>query len=140
MSVSNILPPRAPAKQRGVILLATVLALDSFALLFIASGAREYLPSWGGPADGAIAFALVGTLATLHQRNRRPPDHAALRGSYRVAVWWPTLLFLLLWLARARIDWNTLLPGLAWRSGVILLALPSVLAAWRGTGAEGPEA
>lgn len=43
----------------------------------------------------------------------------------------PAVMLVLLWIFRDRLIWNILLPGLAWRSFVVLSALPLALVVWR---------
>jgi hypothetical protein len=56
---------------------------------------------------------------------------AVLHTSHRVAATLPAVVLVLLWVFRDRLVWNTVLPGLAWRSWVLLSALPLSVASWR---------
>jgi hypothetical protein len=40
-------------------------------------------------------------------------------------------MLVLLWIFRDRLIWNVLLPGLAWRTFVVLSGLPMTLVVWR---------
>ena len=69
--------------------------------------------------------------APARAANRVGP--AELRVSYRVATTLPAVILVLFWIFRDRLTWNILLPGLAWRSFVVLSALPMALAVWGST-------
>ena len=102
----------------------------SVTLLFIAS-TRTDLPSWGGPLDAVIAFTLVATAFLIW---RRAGDRAGL-GEFRighgVAAIVPALVLAAIWWYRDALDFNVLLPGLAWRTWLVLFTLPSALALLR---------
>jgi hypothetical protein len=58
-------------------------------------------------------------------------DDEARRMSYGIATVLPALLLAGMWLYQDHLRWNVLLPGLAWRSYVVLFSLPAALALWR---------
>jgi hypothetical protein len=120
-----------PRHGRLIVVLGAGQLIVSFALLLWASTTPAPLPRWGGPIDGVIAFTLVGTLALLYQTAAKRVGLAELRASHRVATTLPAVIFILLWLSQHRLIWNVLLPGLAWRSFVLLSAIPLVMAVWR---------
>jgi hypothetical protein len=102
----------------------------SVTLLLVASTAPARLPKWGGPFDVGVAFSLVVTLALLERATASRVGLPVLRAGHRVVSTLPALVFLALWMFSDRLIWNTLLPGLAWRSFVVLTAIPAAVAAW----------
>jgi hypothetical protein len=48
----------------------------------------------------------------------------------------PPVVLAVLWQFHARIDWNIMLPGLAWRLFLLVYTLPSAVTAW---GANSPR-
>lgn len=107
--------------------LALVQLVVSVALLLFAS-TRSDLPAWGGPLDVAIAFTLVATAFLIW---RRAGDRAGLRElriGHGVAAIVPTLVLVAIWWYRDSLDFNVLLPGLAWRTWLVLYTIPSALA------------
>jgi hypothetical protein len=104
-----------------------VQLIVSLALLLIAS-TRADLPSWGGLLDAFIALALVGTSFLIW---RAAGDRAGLRElrlGHTVAATVPALVLVAIWWYRESLDFNVLLPGLAWRTWLVLYTLPSALA------------
>ena len=103
----------------------------SVVLLLAASASAhgvEDLPRWGGPLDVVLAFSLVVTLALVDAAARgRVGARALAVGRYAAALVVP-LALVAMWLFRERLDFNVLLPGLAWRSYVLLYGLPAAVA------------
>jgi hypothetical protein len=114
-----------------LVVLGAVQLAVSVALLLVASTTPARLPKWGGPLDVGVAFSLVVTLALLERSGAGLIGPAVLRASHRIGATLSALVFLALWMFADRLVWNTLLPGLAWRSFVVLTALPPALAVWR---------
>ena len=81
----------------------------------------------------AAAFALIGTTGALWSRGRHQIDTNARRWAYDAATCAAPPLLVLLWVLRGSLDLNVLLPGLAWRSFVVLHGLPAAVAVavWR---------
>lgn len=129
MTRANAMIERLPG--RLLVSLGMLELTVSLALLLIASTGRERLPSWAGPVDGVIAFLVVATLALVHARSASRVEATTLRASQTAMTVIVPGAFVLLWLFRDRLDWNILMPGLAWRSFVVLSGLPLSLAAWR---------
>lgn len=118
---------------RALVVAGAAQLAVSLSLLLIASmPPEERLPRWGGPIDVALAFSIVATLIVLHRAAADRVGIGELRTGYRVAATLPAVMLVLLWLFRDSLIWNVLLPGLAWRSFVLLSALPMALAVWRG--------
>jgi len=113
----------------GLILLglAVVQLLISLALLLTAS-TRADLPSWGGPLDVVIAFTLIGTSFLVWRRAGSRAGVGEFRIGHSVAALVPALVLAALWWYREALDFNVLLPGLAWRTWLVLYTIPSALA------------
>jgi hypothetical protein len=92
-------------------------------------------PAWIGALDVVLAFALVAAGGFIVTRWGAPIDGGVLEASARIYRGGSTLLLVLLvlfFLAGQRINWNILLPGLAWRGWLFAYVLPAWLAAWGG--------
>jgi hypothetical protein len=100
----------------------------STALLLIASTAKTPLPAWGGYLDVAIVVLIAFTGITIHQRNKSAPRYDM---SYQVAIYLFPLILVGMWFYRNSIDFNILLPGLAWRTYFFLSILPHGLNLWK---------
>ena len=98
----------------------------SVALLLFAS-TRADLPAWGGLLDAAIAFTLIATAFLIWRRAGDRVGLRDLRLSHGVAATVPALVLVTIWWYRDSLDFNILLPGLAWRTWLVLYTLPSVL-------------
>src|SRR5829696_5013763 len=93
-------------------------------------------PRWLGIADVAVALVVVGVRIMMRQPGPFSAD--VTRAALRIVQGSATLLLLLLvvfFLAGDVLRWNVLLPGLAWRAWLFLMALPSWLALRPGDGA-----
>ena len=122
-------------RWRMVVLLEAGLLVISVTLLLIASTSPvPFEPNqltWQGVVDVVTAFtvALAGIGVTI--KAGALVDNEARRLSYGIATVLPALLLVSMWLFQDRLRWNVLLPGLAWRSYVLLFSLPPALALWR---------
>ncbi len=85
------------------------------------------MPSWGGPLDVAIAFTLIATSFLVWRRAGERVGPAELRARHAVAAVVPALVLAAMWWYRDALDFNVLLPGLAWRTWLVLYTLPSIL-------------
>jgi len=99
----------------------------SGALLLISS-TRADLPSWGGPLDVLSAFTLVGTSVLIWRAAGDRVGLRELRDGHTVAATVPALVLVGIWWYREALDFNVLLPGLAWRTWLVLYTVPSALA------------
>jgi hypothetical protein len=104
----------------------------STALLAVASVCRCSPPRWVGVVDVAAAFALTATAGIVWTEGHRAVDVAARRVAHDITTTAVPAACLVLWVLRASVDWNTVLPGLAWRSFLVLHSLPAAVALWRG--------
>ena len=111
---------------------AVVQLVVSVALLLFAS-TRADLPAWGGPLDAAIAFTLIATAFLIWRRAGDRVGLPELRLGHAVAAIVPALVLVAIWWYRDSLDFNILLPGLAWRTWLVLYTLPSVFTLRPGT-------
>ena len=116
----------SPAAGR-VLVLAWLgqLALSS-GLLFWASTGPRVVPLRCGILDVALALTFICTSAVLRARRDRRPTSERLGQQHVVHLVCssvPSIVLLGLWLIRDRLDWNVLLPGLAWRLFFVLYSL-----------------
>ncbi len=104
------------------------LYIPSTALLLIASTTDGNPPAWGGILDVALVvlIALIGFW--IHQLSNA---RARVDLSHKFAVYLFPAVLVGMWLFRERIDFNILLPGLAWRTYFFLSILPHGLTFWR---------
>jgi len=94
-------------------------------------------PRWFGIADVAIAFALVAVGMWIATRRPGPFSADVNRAALRIlqgAATLPLVLLVVFFLAGDAVRWHVLLPGLAWRAWLFVVALPSWLALGPGGG------
>ena len=96
----------------------------STAILLIASTAKTLLPAWGGYLDVGIVVLIAFCGFAIRQRDKSTPRYET---SHQVAVYLFPLVLVGMWLYRDSIDFNILLPGLAWRTYFFLTILPHAL-------------
>ncbi|MDQ2913061.1 MAG: hypothetical protein M3T56_07375 [Chloroflexota bacterium] len=75
-----------------------------------------------------MAFTLVATAFLFW---RRAGDRAGLREfriGHGVAAFLPALVLAAIWWYRDSLNFNVLLPGLAWRTWLVLYTIPSAVA------------
>jgi hypothetical protein len=85
-----------------------------------------------GIADIGFAAMLIGAAIVVDVRTRSVVDERHRAAAYsltRKAAAGAPLLLVLFLLGRPRIDWNVLVPGLAWRGWLWVYALPGLIAA-----------
>ena len=94
----------------------------------------DSLPRVVGVMDGILAFILVGMAMILWARTQgkvtKDAEAAAYRG-YRVLMHVIIVLLVVFFLFGDRVAWNVGLVGIAWRSWLLLYALPAWYAALR---------
>lgn len=123
---------RGVGRRRLLVAAGAVEVAVSVALLLSASTAHASLPAWGGPVDVALAFVLVGTCAWIWLVAPKVRDVAALSAGHATAATVPALEIAAVWFFRDQLDLNVLLPGLAWRTFIVLYSVPAAIDAWRG--------
>ena len=107
-----------------------ILFAISTAILLIASTAKTPVPAWGGYVDVGIVILIAMTGFVLHQRNQGAPRYDM---SHQVAVYLFPLILVGMWVFREALDFNILLPGVAWRTYFLLSILPHALSLWKLT-------
>jgi hypothetical protein len=105
-----------------------ILFVISTTILLIASTARTPVPAWGGYLDVSIVLliALIGFI--IHQRNKSGPRYNI---SHQIAIYLFPLILVGMWIYRDSLDFNILLPGVAWRTYFFLSILPHALSLWK---------
>ena len=99
----------------------------SITILLIASTAKDPVPAWGGVLDVGIVVLTACTGFVIHQSNKNPPRFDI---SYQIAVLLFPIIIVCMWLFRDSLDFNILLPGVAWRIYFFLSILPHALSLW----------
>jgi hypothetical protein len=94
----------------------------------------DQLPGWIGIADVVLAFVVVMLgLAILSIAGNKVQnlDVQASYQVYRALGTVPLILLVIFFIAGDRLSWNVLLPGLAWRTWLLVYTLPAGLTLWR---------
>ena len=105
-----------------------ILFSISTVLVLIASTGKTPLPVWGGYLDVGIAVLIAFTGIMIHQRNKRAPRYDI---SHQIAIYLFPVVLVGMWVFRNSIDFNILLPGLAWRTYIFLSILPHGINLWK---------
>jgi hypothetical protein len=92
-------------------------------------------PVWAQALDGLLAFAAVitGVMIVVAVRD---VSLSVYRRSYAIALSVVVGVLLALWIFRSSFDFN-FLPGVAWRTWLILHVLPAMLSLWTNPQAHG---
>jgi hypothetical protein len=118
----------AKVPTQFLILLFLILFAISATILVIASTVKTPIPAWGGYLDVAIVVLIAVTGFALHQRDQGAPRYDM---SHQVAVYLFPLIVVGMWVFRDALDFNILLPGVAWRTYFLLSILPHALSLWK---------
>jgi hypothetical protein len=86
--------------------------------------------TWPGVADVVTALVLVLMCMGVYTKGQPLIGTAAWRLASAVGTALMVVLLLGMWRFADRLDWNILLPGLAWRVFVLLQTLPAAIALW----------
>jgi hypothetical protein len=105
-----------------------ILFIISTAILLIASTAKTPVPPWGGYLDVGIVVLIAFIGFTIHQRNKSAPRYDI---SHPVATYLFPLILVGMWVYQDSLDFNILLPGLAWRTYFFLSILPHTINLWK---------
>lgn len=119
------------SSNRTLIVAAAVLFIGSTAILIAASRCRCTLPRWAGPLDVGTAVAIVALAGALWIKGHHGVDHESHRITHGVVTTLVPVVLLVLWAFRDPLEWNILLPGLAWRSLIVLHAMPVTIVLWK---------
>ena|SRR2546426_4240021 len=116
------------------ILSGIALMIGSTWLLAWVSLCRCSVPRWIGPLDAVAAFAFIAVGGVLWTRGHARIDPSARCVAHDALTATVPAACLALWTAFDRVDWNVFLPGLAWRSFIVLHTLPVALTLWSADG------
>jgi len=105
-----------------------ILFAISTAILSNASRAKTPVPAWGGYLDVGIVVLIAFVGLTIHQRNKNAPRYDI---AHQVAIFLFPLILIGMWIYRTSLDFNILLPGVAWRTYFFLSILPHALNLWK---------
>ena len=114
--------------NKSYILSFIILFAISTVILLIASTAKTPVPTLGGYLDVVIVVLIACTGFSIHQRNKSAPRYDI---SHQVAIYLFPLVVVGMWLFRDSLDFNILLPGVAWRTYFFLSILPYALNLWK---------
>jgi hypothetical protein len=106
-----------------------ILFSISTAILLTASTAKDPVPAWGGYLDVGIVGLIAIAGFTIHQRNKNGIPRYDI--SHPAATYLFPLIFVGMWIYRNSLDFNILLPGLAWRTYFFLSILPHAINLWK---------
>ncbi len=104
-----------------------ILFAISTAILLIASTAMSPVPAWGGYLDVGIVVLIALTGFVTYRRNKSAPRYDI---SHQVAIYLFPSIVVRMWIYRASLDFNILLPGVAWQTYFFLSILPHALSLW----------
>ena len=122
----------ATSSERRRALASCILFGISTAFPIVASIWTREPPVWVGVVDALLAFALVVVGALIVARWGGAVDGAVLEASahiYRAGANALLVLLVLFFVAGHGINWNILLPGLAWRAWLFAYVLPAGIVA-----------
>jgi len=135
MADVNTAPPTTALMdwRQHLIIPGAILFIVSLVFPMIASlsGAKSF-PVWVGYLDAGLAFVLVVVMILIGTSTKGKVEDRAAHISYRVyrvAISLPLVLLVAFFIFGDRIKWNVLLPGLAWRTWLLLYVLPAGLTA-----------
>ena len=116
------------AREKILFISFLLLYAVSIAIVLIASTAKNPLPAWGGYLDvGIVALIFMNGFA-IHRMKESRPDYYI---SHQAAVYLFPIILVGLWIYREILDFNILLPGLAWRTFFFFSILPYGLNLWK---------
>ena len=104
------------------------LLILSTSILLIASTAKTPVPAWGGYLDVGIVLLIAFAGFTIYRRNKTVPRYET---SYQIGMHLFPFTLAGMWNYRNALDFNILLPGVAWRTYFLLSLLPHALSLWK---------
>lgn len=130
------------AHRPSLVILGTATLALSTAFPIVASLlSGERVPRGAGVVDVALAVAVLSLALGIDLRSRGRVHDEAVKAAFRfyqtLAVF-PLALLAIFFLGGAAIRWEILLPGLAWRTWVLMHVFPGACALWVQGGGEGP--
>jgi hypothetical protein len=115
--------------RRFLVLSFSVLFIVSTVILLIASTVTIPTPDWGGYLDVGIFLLIPLAGFAIYQDSKSVP-----RASYQIAFYLLPIFLVAMWIYRNVLDFNILLPGVAWRTYLFLSLLPHALHTWKMEG------
>jgi hypothetical protein len=114
--------------NRPLLVIYYICYFVSTTLLLIASLSKTPLPAWGGYVDVGLVVLIVVLSFTIFGRGKADPKFEI---GHRAALNLLPIILLGLWVFRNALDFNILLPGLAWRTFFFLHILPYAVNLWK---------
>lgn len=114
-----------------VIVSAAMLSVSTVFPIVASLLPPDAVARWVGVVDVALAFIVVVLSMLIDSRGRGHINEGTVRAAYsfyRVAASFPLVLLVVFFLSGDAIRWDVLLPGLAWRSWVLLYTYPAAYA------------
>jgi len=105
-----------------------ILFAISTAILLIASTAKTPVPAWVGYLDVGIVLLIAFAGFTIYHHNKNAPRYDI---AHQTAIYLLPLILIGMWIYRGSLDFNILLPGLAWRTYFFASILPHALSLWK---------
>ena len=121
-------PDMAKISNKFYITTFFILFAVSTAILLIASTAKTPVPTWGGYLDVFIVLLIAIIGFTIHHSNKGVPRYDV---SHQIAIYLFPLILVGMWIYRNSLDFNILLPGVAWRIYFFLSILPHTINLWK---------
>ena len=104
------------------------LFVISTSILLIASTAKSPVPAWGGYLDIGIVVLIAFTGFVIHGRGKGASRYDM---SHQIAIYLFPIILVGMWVYRDALDFNILLPGVAWRAYFFLSILPHAIGLWQ---------
>jgi len=114
--------------NESYIVLFIILFAISTAILLIVSTSKTPVPAWGRYLDVGLVFLIAFSGFVIHQRNKSMPRYDI---SHQFAIYFFPLILLGMWIYRDALDFNILLPGIAWRIYFFVSILPHAITLWK---------
>lgn len=123
-------------KVKVITAIAGFILLISFAIVLFASINKNETPQIDvspviGILDAIAAFAIIGLSIYIYilvdkvaKQKTFVISYRLIRMLFQVTGVFIGLVFFILWIERSKIDFNILLPGLAWRFFILISSLP----------------
>ena len=105
-----------------------ILFAISTTILLLASTARTRVPIWCGYLDVSLVVLIAVTGFIIYQRSKGTARYYI---SHQIAIYLFPVILVGMWIYRDALDFNILLPGVAWRTYFFLSILPHAVTLWK---------